>query len=64
MKRTEAFQEGWSPRMIDVPPRQAGRFRGDGSRLDVCFWQILLQKSEKAQRLISRLRTKQATIAD
>jgi hypothetical protein len=28
------------------------------------FWQILLQKSQKAQRLISRQRTKQAKIAD
>jgi hypothetical protein len=27
-------------------------------------WQILLQKSQKARRLISRQRTKQATIAD
>jgi hypothetical protein len=27
-------------------------------------WQILLQKSQKAQRLISRQRTKQATIAE
>jgi hypothetical protein len=31
---------------------------------DVRFWQILLQKSQKAQRLISRQRTKQAKIAD
>jgi hypothetical protein len=31
---------------------------------DVCFWQILLQKSQKARRLIFRQRTKQATIAD
>jgi hypothetical protein len=28
------------------------------------FWQILLQKSQKAQRLISHQRTKQAKIAD
>jgi hypothetical protein len=28
------------------------------------FWQILLQKSQKAPRLIFRQRTKQATIAD
>jgi len=31
---------------------------------DFRFWQILLQKSQKAQRLIFRQRTKQATIAD
>jgi hypothetical protein len=30
----------------------------------VRYWQILLQKSQKAQRLISRQRTKQAKIAD
>src|ERR1700686_4669243 len=33
-------------------------------RLNVRSWQILLQKSQKAQRLIFRQRTKQATIAD
>src|ERR1700694_653697 len=33
-------------------------------RSDVREWQILLQKSQKAQRLISRQTTKQATIAD
>jgi hypothetical protein len=31
---------------------------------DIRLWQILLQKSQKAQRLISRQRTKQAKIAD
>jgi hypothetical protein len=31
---------------------------------NVCSWQILLQKSQKAQRLIFRQRTKQATIAE
>ena len=31
---------------------------------DVASWQIVLQKSQKAQRLISRQRTKQARIAD
>jgi hypothetical protein len=33
-------------------------------RAIVRFWQILLQKSQKAQRLIFRQRMKQATIAD
>jgi hypothetical protein len=32
--------------------------------IDFRCWQILLQKSQKAQRLIFRQRTKQATIAD
>ncbi len=33
-------------------------------RSRVACWQILLQKSQKAQLLIFRHRTKQATIAD
>jgi hypothetical protein len=31
---------------------------------DVSYWQILLQKSQKAEGLIFRQITKQATIAD
>jgi hypothetical protein len=31
---------------------------------NVCFWQMLLQKSQKAQRLIFRQRTKKAAIAN
>ena len=31
---------------------------------DVAYWQIVLQKSQNAVRIISREKTKQATIAD
>jgi len=43
----------WSPKLT-VPAKT----------LHVAYWQIVLQKSQKAQRLISRQRTKRATIAD
>jgi hypothetical protein len=35
-----------------------------GKVFDFRYWQILLQKSQKAQQLIFRQRTKQGTIAD
>jgi hypothetical protein len=50
---------------------EAANCRGEGKAAavggffyHVGCWQILLQKSQKAQRLIFRQRTKQATIAD
>jgi hypothetical protein len=37
---------------------------GGNRRANVAYWQILLQKSQNAERLIFRERTKQAAIAD
>jgi hypothetical protein len=43
---------------------ETSEYHQEATRRNVCSWQILLQKSQKALPLISRQRTKQATIAD